>query len=421
MRSERLNKLFERKSFRIVLSLFISLILWAYVEYVENPESTLTINNVPVEYVGAETLAENSLVVTEQDVTSVNVRFSGKRNVVARLNRTDITARVDLTEILRGGNAVAGVYQIPFEVQYPDELSGLSADGVTTDYVTVTVEKLITRKIPVWTQFNGNVSSGYRAKDATCELTEITVSGSQVIVANLDHAIAVLSGENLTQTISQETPLVLIDIFGDEVDSAQLTLSEEAAMVTMQVQMVKEVPLKVNLVEGVSATVENTTVTYSTNSIQLIGDPAVLSEVQQIVLGTVDLTDFASSGSFTFPISVPEHTENLSGVTTVTVTVEVLGQATRYFTVENIEVVENTEGYEAEIVTEIVSVVIRGPETSIIKVSADDIRVVADLSAYGTATGTFSATAKIYVDGFNDIDAIGEYTVDVTVTEADGE
>jgi len=130
---------------------------------------------------------------------------------------------------------------------------------------------------------------------------------------------------------------------------------------------------------------------------------------------------YASSGSFTFPISVPENTENLSGVTTVTVTVEVLGQATRYFTVENIEVVANTEGYEAEIVTEIVSVVLRGPETSIVKVTADDIRVVADLSAYGSATGDFSATAKIYIDGFSDIDAIGEYTVDVTVIEADGE
>ena len=305
MRNDKLNKLFERKSVRIVISLLISVCLWAYVEYVQNPESTLTISSIPVEYVGADVLAENDLVVTAQDTSTVNVRFTGKRNMVSRLNKNDISATVDLTEILRGGSATAGVYQISYEVQFPDELTGITADGMTTDYVTVTVEKLITRRIPVRTIFNGTVSDGYRAKDVTCELSEITVSGSQAIVSNLDHARAQISGENLTNTLSQEAELVLVDVDGKEAELTGLTLSNTAALVTMPVQMVKEVPITIHLVEGVSATEKNTTVTYSRNSIQLAGDPEVLGEVQQIVLGTVDLTDFAAASTFTFPISMP--------------------------------------------------------------------------------------------------------------------
>ncbi len=419
MRSEKLSKLIDNKAFRIVFSLLISLTLWGYVEFVENPESSLTLNNIPVEYVGAEVLAENNLVVTEQDTETVNVRFTGKRNMVTRLNRDEITATVDLTEILSNG-ASTGVYQLSYSLDYPSDITGLSHDGTTTDYVTVTVEKLISKRIRVRTQFNGDVRDGYRAKDPTCTLEEIVVSGSQAIISDLDYALAVVSGEDVTNTISQEIDLVLMDNDGNEVDTSGLTLSQETTTVTLQVQRVKEVPLVVNVVEGLSATAANTTITYSTNAITLAGDPKVLEDVQQIVLGTVDLTDFASTGSYTFPITLPNETENLSGVTTVKVNFEVVGMATARFSVDNITLRENTEGYVADIVTQSLDVLLRGPQESLNRVRPENIRIVADLSSIGNATGSFSAPATVYIDGVTDVDAIGNLVVFVNVTQGDG-
>ena len=48
-------------------------------------------------------------------------------------------------------------------------------------------------------------------------------------------------------------------------------------------------------------------------------------------------------------------------------------------------------------------------------VTAANVRVVVDLSDYRNTTGTFSINAKIYVDGYPDVGAVGEHPVTVTI------
>ena len=44
------------------------------------------------------------------------------------------------------------------------------------------------------------------------------------------------------------------------------------------------------------------------------------------------------------------------------------------------------------------------------------MRVVADLTNYKATSGTVAVPAKVYVDGFSDAGAIGEYVVNVHFT-----
>ena len=51
-----------------------------------------------------------------------------------------------------------------------------------------------------------------------------------------------------------------------------------------------------------------------------------------------------------------------------------------------------------------------------LNITADNVRVVADLSDYDATTGVITVTAKAYVDGYEKAGAIGEYTVSVSLT-----
>ena len=60
--------------------------------------------------------------------------------------------------------------------------------------------------------------------------------------------------------------------------------------------------------------------------------------------------------------------------------------------------------------TSSVDVVIRGPADEVAQVTAEDIRVVVDLEEY-TSDGTYYVPAIVFVDGFDNVGAIGSCSV----------
>lgn len=415
---KKFSGLFENKLFCLIFSVFLSILLWAYVEYVQNPDVNVMIYGIPITYTGDEKLAENNLVVTDKDTASLNVRFVGKRNALMHLSSKNLSAEVSYDDIIRNGGTT-GIYQLSYKIIYPDSSSenSLTVSDASKDFVTITVEKLIRKSVNVRATFDGNIADGYRGTNPVVDTAEIDVSGPQAIVSNVSYAEAVITGTDVNRTLQQETNLILKDIDGNLVDMDQLTLSKEDALVTVDVQMLKDVSLVVNLKEGVSATENNTAVTCEPAYITLAGDPEILEELNQITLGTIDLTAFAVTNSESFVITVPNGTENLTGTITATVSVEVMGQSIRRLSADNIQVKEETEGYETTVITQSLDVLLRGSESSLNKITAENIRIVADLSTLGNTTGTYSAPAKVVVDGYTDVDPIGSYKVTVTLTQ----
>ena len=109
---------------------------------------------------------------------------------------------------------------------------------------------------------------------------------------------------------------------------------------------------------------------------------------------------------------------NLTGTTEATVTVQVLGMSTNRLSVTNIRTQNVTEGYVASILTQSLDVTVRGSSADISQLKADNIWIVADLSDLGNAAGTFSVDARVHIDGFPNMGAVGEYKITVSLTEA---
>ena len=74
-----------------------------------------------------------------------------------------------------------------------------------------------------------------------------------------------------------------------------------------------------------------------------------------------------------------------------------------------------SEGISAEIMSESLDVVIRGTEEQLAQLAAENIRAVADLTDYKESTGPYMVPAKIYVDGFIDVGAVGDYQISVNL------
>jgi YbbR domain-containing protein len=224
--------------------------------------------------------------------------------------------------------------------------------------------------------------------------------------------------ENLTKTTVEELPFTLLDADGEAVDTEGLTFSRDAVTVTIPIKMVKEVLLTVKPIYGAGATEDNTTVDVSPKTITISGEADVMEGVNTILLATVDLTEFEFPYAYNFPIPLPNGTANLTGTADAVVTISVLGLESAHLSTPNIQIANVTDSYEATLITQSLDVVIRGKKADIDRLTAENIRVVADLSDLGETTGTYFVTAKVLIDGdFGDVGAIGKYKVTVTLRE----
>lgn len=417
MIKETINNVLKSKAFYIVFSVLASIALWMYVSYIDNPDVTIPVSGITVEFLGEDTLTDNNLIITAVDKNTVTLRFTGKRNDLSTLSNSNVTVSVDLSGTAVAG--VAGVHQLSYTVNYPDSISASDAvvTGASVDYITVTVEKLVDKNVSVRGSYEGGIVDGYQAEPLEFTPNTITVSGPETVITKISYAWVSLERDNLSETVTEEVPVVLMDSDGNEISSDYLILSQDTIIVTLNIVMIKEIPLTVNLIESAGATSENTIINISPAFVTVSGDPEALGELNHIVLGTIDLSKFESTTTETFSIVIPNEMSNLSGVTEATVTIEIRGLETKDFTSTNIQTANVPDGYRAEIVTKSLKVTVRGEALLLDSISLSNIRIVADLSEIGDATGVFAVTAKIYIDGFTDLGAVGEYTVTVSVTK----
>ena len=84
-----------------ILSLLIAILIWLLVMNIENPSITQTYTDIPVTFVNEsyiESMNNIALMVDGKD--SVNVRIRAVSDTIKKLNKENITAVADLTQII---------------------------------------------------------------------------------------------------------------------------------------------------------------------------------------------------------------------------------------------------------------------------------------------------------------------------------
>ena len=409
------EKIFQRRFFYVIFSIIASIAIWAYVSYVENPEGTVSVSGIQVNFEGADVLADEGLVATNLGSDTINVNFTGRRNAVTKLNASNVSVTVDLSKVLEEGMGV-GAYQLSYTINYPADVPryNITSTSSSVNFITVRVEKLLTAEVPIKGSYDGTVAKGYQAEPLSFDVNTITVSGPEPIVSGISHANVYLDLGEITGTVEMETGFELVGADGKVVDTTNLTLSQDRLIARVQVNTVKEIELRVELDYGETTDDENVFCSISPEKIAVVGDPAILEELDYLVIDKIDLTSFAFSTKETVDIPLPEGVTSVTGETTANITVEITGLETRKFNISDIRAI-NTRGYTVDILTQSLEVTLRAKPDVLNALTAGNIRVVIDLSEHGNATNNLSVPATVYIDGAVDVDPIGSYAVSVDI------
>lgn len=415
-KTSRMRNLYNNRIFWMVISLLASLAIWVYITSVDSDEYKQTFRGVRVELVGEDVLRDSKgLVVTDLDTNSVTVELVGPRRVIASLDADNIVAQVDVSKLSQ-----AAYTSLQYTLSFPDktDTGSIQTARKSPETVNFMVSAQTSKTIQVRGSFEGQLAEGYTAEIPVFEPSTITIYGPEAYIKNVSYAWVTFGKENVDSTYSVETGYTLMNENGEECSTTGITCSADVVKATLPLLTKKEVLLSVDLIEGAGATSKNTKVTIEPESITLAGDSSILDGLNKITIATIDLTDFGRSFTDTFTIPLNDEIRNLTGVSEATVTVEVVGLETRSFTVKNIRCINVAEGYAADIISESITVTLRGPAEQLDQVQTENLQAVADLVDYKGSTGAYMPEVKIYVDGFTDVGAIGENNISIEIRKA---
>ena len=405
-----MGRLRESRWMYILLSIVLAVVVWAYVRSAVDPNGVTNIHNVRVETTGASVLNSQGLTISDISPQTVTLRVEGPTSARTELllNRSSLHVRVDVSSCVEGENTLR------YRAVWPENIN---TDDLTEerDTVTVTVSKLYTRTFDVQFQLDGRVAAGYQMGTPAIEPATVLVSGPVEQVNQVDRVAAILKSEELSERFAGDLPLTPLDKQGNPIAGLEITLSAETAYVVVPVVVIKEVPLTVRVVPGGGATGDDAKIEINPRTIMVSGAEADLVGLEEISLGSISLSNVVGIKSFPFPINLDPSLTNESGLDTATVTVTLEGLDTEVFAVNNIRSIPPPNGYTAELITQSVLVVVRGPEEELKKIDASQIRVVVNLTN-ATTLGTSQVAADVYLDGSDAVGVIGSYTVTVNIS-----
>ena len=414
-KTEKINKIFDNRVTWIIMSLLISFFIWAYLAGSDTTTFNQTFYNVPVVFEGADALrTSRGLIITDPDVESVTVQVRGSRANIGSLHASELQAIVDVS-----GISQARETELTYTIAFPDRInrSDISVVSRSPETISFTVAAESTKTVEVKGVFTGSVADGYKAEEIVVEPSSITLYGPESELESVNGACVFIDRENLNATVGPvKTDYVLMDIDGNTITPQNVLSDTKTVSVTLPVSVIKDMTLTVNLIEGGGATADDCVVTIEPASIQVQVDTAMQQQSNQIVIGTVNLADFASTYENTFTIPLDNTLINKSGITEATVKVTVNGLETKRITTKNISVTGAPDGRNVTVDTASLAVTVRAKSDILKQIEADNVRVVVDLTDYSDTTGTISVPAKVYIDGFEKAGAVGAYPISVTIT-----
>ena len=410
------QKITDSKLFWMVVSLFISLVLWTYVTQQDNSTITRTFSNVKVEFTGEDELENAGLAIANVDTDEVSVTLRGSRRVMGRLDSSKIAAVIDVGSITRTGE-MKWAYYLKYTGIGTDN-NNISVVSRNPETISFSISELKSKTVDVKAEFTGTTAYGYYAKDPVVEPTSINISGSSYVLQNIAGVKAYIYGtdesSDLKETISVDSDqFVVLDVNGDEIDKSSLMFSVDHVDVSVPIGTTKMVPLTLNIEDTAGLTKDDCTVSIDPSQVEVTGDPEVLNALDSISLGSFSLEGLGESYEQNYDITYPDGVTSVDNVTQAKVKIKVQGMEAREFTVTDITCDNVPDNMIAEPVGNL-TILLRGSPDDLESVSEANLHAVADLANVSHEQGSVTVPVTITCD-IEDIGIVGSYQMAVSL------
>ena len=410
------NGLLQNSKFLFVISILISISIWLYMSSGSTNDTTITINNIPIQTELSDEARNSGLQIFSGDEQTASVIITGNRAILGSVNTTDITVTAAANSI-----NLSGSYSLPVSAVKTNPTSNFQiTSGVTPSSINVVVDYFRESTFDIQENIVYKVEDGFYAFTSLSSKS-VVISGPQTEISKIDKvsAVATING-SLKDTVTTDAKIILLDEDGNKLATNLFTMDLKTVTATVSVLPEKTVEVKpvfTNIPEGLKLT--DDMISIEPSEILLAGPKEVLDSTSSVKLEAIDFSTLRNEKK-TFPslgINIPADCRNISNSTTANVTLDLSSFASKRFTVSKFKVEGLSGKYEADVTQNSISVIIVGPKKQIDNLKENDITAIIDASDFEGKLGSVQVPVKFKIGGANSCWACGNYNANLTVSE----
>lgn len=391
-----------------IYSVLIAILLWAFVVYNQNPESTKIVSGIKISYTNAAELESQGLVILKNDwEPTLDITIKGRRLSIGRVDSSNVSASVTVPEMRAGEYDVS----INAALQFGD-VSIIDQKPYRTKVV---VEPLKSIEVPVEVKYSGNPKEAATSVQADVSPQTIAVSGPASVVDRVQSAVVTLDVSDAAdgENIVQKYKLTAKD-GSDLTGNVNLRVSTDAVAIVPAVYHIKDVAVEAQFSGTLPAEYAISSHIVSPVSVRLGSKDDAVQRIDKVLTEPVDVSALTGNGTVRAKLIIPEGITNIYSVTEVEIAVEIEQTVTKTVSVENVtfQNAESAKQYAASGLP--VSVTFRGPKSTL-----DTFAPSAQVDVTGVAEGTHTLPLRFELP--EGVSLIGEAFVQVSVGASSGQ
>jgi len=366
----------------LLTAFVLSLAVWISAVTANDPIVEKTFPGaIPIEVIGQ---SSNMIITSNLPVLSSLV-LSAPQSVwdVALNEQGAVRAVVDLSGL------EPGTHNLPIQIQIvprPVRLVNQSPENVS-----LTLETLAVKELPVSLVLRGTLATGYQAGDARLDTELVTITGAAPMVDRVAKVRATLDVNQANQTINRIVTLVALDETDAVINDVTIVPSEVS--VTQEVSQrfgYRNVVVKVVATGQVADGYRLTNISVFPPAVTVFSaNPQIVSDLPGFVETLpIDISGAKDDLDISIGLDLPDGVSVVGDETEVLVRVGISAIESS-LTLPNvpIEVTDLAAGYRATVSPTEVTVIISGPVALLDRLQAEDVRVL--VSAIELTSGTY--------------------------------
>ncbi|WP_293735794.1 YbbR-like domain-containing protein [uncultured Phascolarctobacterium sp.] len=278
--------------FARIICLLIACAMWVYVMTDQNPiversvEVHLQQNNLP----------NNMMVFNAPEKILVRVRGSRTQVMADNLDK-QISASINLKNITEGQQS------LPITVTY----AGGEVVTVTPKEVSIYVDTVSEKKVPVTTRIVGAVSSDMTIGTSVITPPEVTLRGATHRIDKVNKVVAPIDVTDHTGSFEAESDLVAVSDDGYDIPNMRIIPERVMVQATMVSQMLStNVPVKLVMTGELPKGIVVTKTEILPESIRITAPPSVLKELKEVKTKPMDISKLDGSVVSAVELDLPE-------------------------------------------------------------------------------------------------------------------
>ncbi|HUG34005.1 MAG TPA: CdaR family protein [Anaerolineales bacterium] len=371
-----------------LLAFVLSVSVWLFAVTSADPNEVRSPLALPLEIVGQDP----SLIITNDIPDVVEVTLRAPRSVWDEITVQETPARaiIDLSTFSAGGHTA------DVQIQISDRPMQIIL--VNPESVTVQLERVSTRTLPVDLSLSGEPAIGYQAGEAVIDPVEVIVSGPESLVDQAARARVRVNIDGVRESIDQAILVQVLNSQNSVIDG--LVAGPDSIHVSIPISQqggFRDVAVKVVVTGQVAPgyRLENISVFPPVITV-FASDPELVNSLPGVVdTQTLDLQDARENISTRLTLTLPQNI-TIVGSQTVEVQVGISPIQTSVRLLDQlINVTGLPDGLVAQVSPQTVDVIISGPLPVLDALTPQDIVVIVD--ATGLTAGTYQLTPDIEV------------------------